>query len=80
MLYSAVPCRTRHLYNSKMVYSHTSLIRASLIRILHNPNTVPGNLFYHLQWFSNPHVSQSEPTCSDKRGPAVHVYLEQEYT
>ena len=29
------------------VYNETSLIRASLIRIPHNPNTVPGNLIYH---------------------------------
>ena len=27
-------------------YSQTSLIRASLIRMPHNPNTLPGNLFY----------------------------------
>ena len=28
-------------------YSQTSLIRASLIIMPHNPNTLPGNLFYH---------------------------------
>ena len=27
--------------------SQTSFIRASLIRMPHNPNTVPSNLFYH---------------------------------
>ena len=30
-----------------VIYSQTSLIRASLIRMPHNPNTLPGNLFYH---------------------------------
>ena len=29
------------------VYSQTSLIRASLIHIPHNPNKVPGNFLYH---------------------------------
>ena len=29
------------------IYSQTSLIHASLIRLPHNPNTLPGNLFYH---------------------------------
>ena len=54
-------------------YSQTSLIRASITRMPHNPNTVPGN-FYHVLFtmFSNPHFSQSEhiltvPSCSDKR-------------
>ena len=30
-----------------IVYNQTSLTRASLIRMPHNPNTIPGNLFYH---------------------------------
>ena len=30
-----------------MESSQTSLIRASLIRMPHNPNTLPGNLFYY---------------------------------
>ena len=28
--------------------SETMLVRASLIRMPHNPNTLPGNLLYHL--------------------------------
>ena len=32
---------------SNIVYSQTSLIRDFLIRMAHNPNTVPGNLLYH---------------------------------
>ena len=30
----------------RYIYSQTSLIRASLIRVPHNPTTLPGNLFY----------------------------------
>ena len=45
-------------------YSQTSLIRASLIRIPHNPNTLPGNLFSHflfkndsvIRMFHNPNT------------------------
>ena len=64
-------------YNGE--YSQTSLIRASLIRMPHNPNTVPGNLFYRfLSTDSVIHVSQSEHIMgtrlfSDKRGLTVFV-------
>ena len=36
---------------SSSMYSQTSLIRASLIRMPHNPNTVPGNfsIIFYLQ-------------------------------
>ena len=37
--------KDRHKIGYK--YSQTSLFRASLIRMPHNPNTVPGSLFYH---------------------------------
>ena len=38
-------CNT--LFSYYIPYSQTSLIRASLIRMPHNPSTVPGKLFYH---------------------------------
>ena len=45
------------------IYSQTSLLRPSLIRMPHNPNTLPGNLLPFSVFcflFSNPHVSQYE--------------------
>ena len=54
------------------MYSQTSLIRASLIRMLYSPNTVPGSLallsftLYNdsvIRMFQNP----------DKRGLTIHV-------
>ena len=49
-------------YRTVFKYSQASLICASLIHMPHNPNTVPGNLFYNLLFtvihYSNPHVSQ----------------------
>ena len=51
-----------YIQTSLIRYSQTSLIRAPLVRMPHTPNTLPSNLRYHflLQWFRNPHVSQSE--------------------
>ena len=44
---------------NKAIYSQTSLIRASLIRMAHNPNTLRTHILY-LQRFSNPHGPQSK--------------------
>ena len=46
------------------LYRQTSLIRVSLTRMPHNPNTLPGNLFYHfilnndsaIRMFHNPNI------------------------
>ena len=58
-----------------LIYSPTSLIRASLIRMPHNPNTVP--LLFStrndsvIRMVHNPNTFYCVPSCSDKRGMAV---------
>ena len=70
------------------MYSQTSLIRASLIRMLYSPNTVPGSLallsfrptLYNdsvIRMFQNPNTlyngCQKKLSFSDKRGLTIHV-------
>ena len=61
------------------VYTETSLIRASLIRMPHNPNTVSGNLSFSIytdsviRMFHNPNTWV--PSCSDKRGLTIYHYM-----
>ena len=40
-------------YDFEAIYSQTSLIRASLIRMPRNPNTLPSNLVYHFLFTVN---------------------------
>ena len=44
---SACPLNTPFPIPVYTIYSQTSLVRASLIRISHNPNPLPSTLFYH---------------------------------
>ena len=64
--------------------SQTLLIRASVIRMPHNPNTVPGNLFYQVSIYNdsvihmihNPNTFEWVPNCSDKRGLTLYLQTE----
>ena len=60
--YTGAYWRNSKLCISLLYYSQTSLIRDSLIRMPHNPNTLPGNLFYFLydSVIRHPDVSRSE--------------------
>ena len=66
-----------------LVQSRPRLICASLIRMPHNPNTVPGNLFYHFSHYNdsvvrmfhnlNTFLMGTNQAVSDKRGLTIHA-------